>query len=168
MIAEDADVLDIVRSAVSLVESLVVAKGLDLQVRVPQSSVLLRTDAVKVRQILVNLLGNAAKFTSRGEVGVGVEVEGDRVLLEVWDTGIGIPAEHLDNIFHPFWQVEQKSTRRFGGTGLGLSLVRRLSQMLGGDVSVESAVGRGSRFRVWLPAREGRGGESAPAAPPHK
>ena len=168
MIAEDADVLDIVRSAVSLVEPLVVAKGLDLQVRVPESPVLLRTDPVKVRQILVNLLGNAAKFTSPGEVGVGVEVEGDRVLLEVWDTGIGIPAEHLDNIFHPFWQVEQKSTRRFGGTGLGLSLVRRLSQMLGGDVSVESAVGRGSRFRVWLPAREGRGGESAPAAPPHK
>jgi signal transduction histidine kinase/PAS domain-containing protein len=152
MAAEDADLLDIVRSAVSLVEPLVVAKGLDLHVRVPQSPVPLRTDPIKVRQILVNLLGNAVKFTSRGEVGVRLWAEGDRVLLEVWDTGIGVPAEHLDNIFHPFWQVEQKSTRRFGGTGLGLSLVRRLSQMLGGDVRVESAVGSGSRFTVWLPA----------------
>jgi signal transduction histidine kinase/PAS domain-containing protein len=161
--AEDADVLDIVRSAVSLVEPLVVARGLDLRVRVPQSPVPLRTDPIKVRQILVNLLGNAVKFTSRGEVGVGLWTEGDRVLLEVWDTGIGIPAQHLDDIFHPFWQVEQKSTRRFGGTGLGLSLVRRLSQMLGGGVSVESAVGSGSHFTVWLPAgAPENAGERAP------
>ena len=106
-----------------------------------------------VRQILVNLLSNAVKFTERGEVGVAAARDGNRVTFEVWDTGIGIPAKFLDRIYDPFWQAEQRMTRRYGGAGVGLAVAHRLSALLGGEISVSSTVGAGSRFLVSLPAR---------------
>jgi signal transduction histidine kinase len=113
------------------------------------------TDPRKVRQILLNLLSNAVKFTDAGSVALRVRAgasPAEPIEFEVADTGIGIPAEHLEHIFDPFWQVEQKSTtRRVGGTGLGLSVVRRLAELLGGDVSVRSEAERGSTFTVRVP-----------------
>jgi signal transduction histidine kinase len=137
--------------ATTLVEPLARANGLRLVVTTLPTDVALATDPGKVRQILVNLLSNAVKFTPEGEVSLNVTRNGTAVHYQVRDTGIGIAPEHLDSIFNPFWQVENPSTRRIGGTGLGLSVTRRLARLLGGDVAVESALGKGSTFTVTLP-----------------
>ena len=106
------------------------------------------TDPGKVRQILVNLLTNAVKFTEQGSVRLHAWSEGSEIGFDVSDTGIGIPPEMLPHIFDPFWQVDPKLTRLHGGAGLGLSVVRELARLLGGDVEVQSAPGEGSCFKV--------------------
>jgi signal transduction histidine kinase/ActR/RegA family two-component response regulator len=109
----------------------------------------LETDARRFKQILVNLLGNAVKFTDKGgSVGLSARVEGHSLCLEVWDSGIGIEAKDCERIFLPFVQVDSGLSRKYDGTGLGLALVRQLTELLGGEVSVDSTVGVGSRFRV--------------------
>jgi signal transduction histidine kinase/ActR/RegA family two-component response regulator len=108
-----------------------------------------KTDARRFRQILVNLLGNAVKFTDRGgSMGLSARVEGHCLCLDVWDSGIGIAADDCERIFLPFVQVDSGLARKYDGTGLGLALVRQLTELLGGEVSVESTVGVGSRFRL--------------------
>ncbi|NJM05496.1 HAMP domain-containing protein [Candidatus Gracilibacteria bacterium] len=113
----------------------------------------MQADQTKVRQILFNLLSNAAKFTREGRITLRVWTSADSeyILFEVIDTGIGIPAEKLDRLFTPFTQVDSSVTRRFEGTGLGLALSRQLCRVMGGDISVTSAVGAGSTFTVVLP-----------------
>ncbi len=112
----------------------------------------LRGDATRLRQILVNLLGNAVKFTAEGEVVVSVKAEPvesgrTRLTFAVTDTGIGIPAEGLPRLFRSFSQVDASTTRKFGGTGLGLAISKRLAEMMGGEMWVESEAGKGSTFR---------------------
>jgi signal transduction histidine kinase len=109
------------------------------------------TDAGKVHQILLNLLSNAVKFTDEGEVTFTLHEEGTEAVLRVRDTGIGIAPENLERIWDAFSQVEQAPTRRVGGTGLGLSVTRNLARLLGGDVTVDSEMGRGSAFSLHLP-----------------
>jgi signal transduction histidine kinase/CheY-like chemotaxis protein len=109
------------------------------------------TDAVKLRMVLKNLVGNAIKFTERGTVRIAAAALGDRVRLSVSDTGIGIPAEELPYLFEPFRQAHGHTSRRAGGAGLGLFIVRRLVDLLGGTITVESAVGQGTVFAVELP-----------------
>ena len=127
-------------------------KGLELvclvDPAVPQE---LSGDPGRLRQLILNLAGNAIKFTEQGEVSIRVNLEtshADEVLLrfEIWDTGIGIPAERLDAIFSPFTQGEDSTTRRFGGTGLGLAICRQLVNLMGGSIGVESVLGKGSTF----------------------
>ena len=119
---------------------------------------LIVSDQVRLRQILLNLLGNAVKFTETGEVAIEVACvnEAGRRMLQVAvrDTGIGIPADKLNDIFIAFSQGDTSTTRRFGGTGLGLSITRRLVELLGGRLWVESEAGRGSCFHFNLPAEE--------------
>jgi CheY-like chemotaxis protein/HPt (histidine-containing phosphotransfer) domain-containing protein len=114
----------------------------------------IRTDPVRMRQLLINLVGNAIKFTERGGVTLiaSVDLSGPepRFVIEVRDTGIGIRDEHLAQIFLPFDQADTSITRRFGGTGLGLAISRQIAMQLGGDISVESELGCGSTFRVTL------------------
>jgi signal transduction histidine kinase/ActR/RegA family two-component response regulator len=117
---------------------------------------LLLGDPGRMRQILVNLCGNAVKFTNRGAVEISTSVADDNeagVLLHcsVRDTGVGMPADRLHTLFKPFSQLDASSTRQFGGTGLGLSIVKRLAQLMGGEVGVESRAGEGSTF--WFTAR---------------
>ena len=116
----------------------------------------LRGDPGRLRQVLVNLIGNAVKFTEQGEVQITIQkvddlANGVRLSFEVRDTGIGIPEEKLDTIFEAFAQVDGSTSRRFGGTGLGLSIASSLVSLMGGEITVESAQGAGSTFRVTLP-----------------
>ncbi len=111
-------------------------------------------DMRRLKQILVNLLSNAVKFTPEGGK-IGLEVEGDdaqnAIHFTVWDTGIGIPREKMSNLFQSFVQLDSKLSRRYSGTGLGLALVRRMTEIHGGSVSLESEEGQGSRFTVSMP-----------------
>ncbi len=131
---------------------LVGEKGLELRVEVEQRDTVLHTDVGKLRQVVLNLLTNAVKFTDRGAVGLRVEMRGDELSIAVSDTGIGIAPDELEGIFEAFRQVEQGATRRAGGTGLGLSVSRQLTELLGGELSVESREGHGSTFTLRLPA----------------
>ncbi len=116
----------------------------------------IRSDPLRLKQILVNLLGNAIKFTPGGSISLKVSCGHDGtcdvVRCAVSDTGIGMTSEQLSRLFQPFTQADESTTRRFGGTGLGLTISRRLARLLGGDISVESEPGRGSVFSVWVSA----------------
>ena len=112
---------------------------------------MLRTDSGKLRQMLVNLLANAIKFTPHGTARVRAFPQGTSVIFEVEDTGIGIAPENLEHVFDSFWQVEPATTRRAGGSGLGLTVTRRLARLLGGEVTVRSQLGKGSTFRITVP-----------------
>lgn len=142
-------VYSVVGDAITMVTPLAEAKGLSL--RDETSNGRLVTDGGKVRQILLNLLSNAIKFSDDGEIIVRSKEGDGSITLAVVDTGIGIAAENLESIFDPFWQVEQRSTRRAGGTGLGLSVSRSLARLLGGDVTLQSAPKNGSTFELVLP-----------------
>jgi signal transduction histidine kinase len=129
--------------------------GVEIEERIPSSLV---GDAGKIQQVLVNITANAIKFTESGSVSLSVrqlELDGRSALLEfsVADTGIGIPPDRLDAIFDEFTQADQEIGKKYGGTGLGLTISRRLAALLGGALEVESEIGRGSvfRFRVRLP-----------------
>ena len=147
------------------------AKGLELACQVaPDVPPALGGDPSRLRQILVNLIGNAVKFTETGEVVVRVEsgpIEGERVAVTftVSDTGIGIPHEKHATIFDPFTQADASTTRRFGGTGLGLTISSRLVALMGGSIRVESEPGHGTTFEVTLPF-EIRAEAPAPPSPP--
>jgi signal transduction histidine kinase len=148
---EGVDLRLLAREAAALVEPLAREKGLGFRVDVPDEAVPVVTDAGKVHQIVLNLLSNAVKFTDDGEVALSLVAVDGHALLQVSDTGIGIAPENLERIWDAFSQVEQAPTRRVGGTGLGLSVTRNLARLLGGDVAVESAPGRGSSFTLRLP-----------------
>jgi two-component system CheB/CheR fusion protein len=147
------DAREIAHEASALAEPAAAAKGLAFVLDVPAEVVAIETDEIKARQILVNLCGNAVKYTEAGEVRLRVRREGERVVFEVSDTGIGIAAEHHARIFERFWQLDGGPTRPFGGMGIGLAAAREYGQLLGGDVEVESELGKGATFRIWLPAR---------------
>src|SRR5690606_24471838 len=102
----------------------------------------IESDGRRIKQVIVNLLGNAVKFTEPGgRVGLDVSLDGADVLIQVWDTGIGIAEEDHAKVFTPFVQVESSLSRRYDGTGLGLALVQQMTGVLGGDVRLESKLG---------------------------
>ena len=148
---EDFGLAALLEQASVIVRPLAEKKGLDFTLAGHGSRAVMRSDPQKVRQIIINLLANAVKFTSEGTVRLAARVVGDRVEFEVADSGPGIALEHLERVFDAFWQVDQRITRKTGGTGLGLSVARQLARLLGGDVSVRSVIGQGSVFTVDLP-----------------
>lgn len=113
-------------------------------------------DRIRLKQILSNLIDNAAKFTQNGRVNISVQrlaaPQGDQVVFEITDTGIGIPSDQLETIFEPFMQVDSSTTRKYSGSGLGLPISNRLCEMMGGKISVQSELDKGSTFTVRLPA----------------
>jgi len=110
-------------------------------------------DGKRITQCLMNLAGNALKFTREGRVEIRAELAGERLLFAVADTGIGIPTDQIDNIFEEFRQADATVSRDFGGTGLGLSITRKLVELHGGRIWVESLPGKGSTFFFSIPVR---------------
>ena len=148
---ERFDLAELARDTAEMVEPMARGKELRFPVDTSADPLWVVSDPGKVRQILLNLLSNAVKFTEAGEVRLAVRAEGHEAVLRIADTGIGIAPEQQGRIFDAFWQVEQSSIRRAGGTGLGLSVTRHLVDMLGGSVEVASTVGEGSTFTVRIP-----------------
>lgn len=148
---ERTDMVALTREAAALLQPRAAERGLELRLELPPHALHIETDAAKVRQILSGLLSNAIKFTDRGRIRLRLEQRGDDVLVAVQDAGVGIAPEHHERIFEPFWQVEPSRTRSRDGTGLGLSVARRLARLLGGDILVSSAPGVGSTFTLRLP-----------------
>ncbi|HET9982572.1 MAG TPA: ATP-binding protein [Longimicrobiales bacterium] len=145
--------LDAVATEVAaLVEPAAAQAGLAFRLRLPAQPAPIHTDRAKLRQILLNLLTNAVKYTERGEVVLELREEDGWTVFDVGDTGIGIAPEHLEQIFEPFWQADSSDTRRVGGSGLGLSVARRLARLLRGDIHVRSQLGAGSVFELRLPS----------------
>ena len=148
----DFDVRITVEGVIDTLAPKASAKGLELACMIHhQVPSLVRGDPGRLRQILVNLLGNAIKFTEKGEVVVGVDLQEEAqdratLLFSVTDTGVGIPREKRDRIFQSFTQVDGSTTRKYGGTGLGLSICKRLVELMGGQIGVDSEPGKGSRF----------------------
>jgi signal transduction histidine kinase len=123
---------------------------LDIGANVPE---IIEADALRLRQVLVNLLSNALKFTERGFIRVGVEDTSGFLQFKIQDSGIGIARDKQDAIFEPFRQADGSTTRKYGGTGLGLSICLRLARQMGGDLTLESEEGRGSTFMLRVPLR---------------
>ena len=150
---EELDVYQTAQDVVAEARLAGMQKGIAVILQPAEGSTLASADRRRVRQILGNVIGNAVKFTNEGQVTVRVEGTHEWVVVSVSDTGPGIPAEQLEAIFEEFQQVDSRKAQRTG-TGLGLSITRRLTQMHGGTVRVESELGRGSVFTIRLPVKE--------------
>jgi signal transduction histidine kinase len=144
---------DVVATVRASLRSIADEKGLELVTEVEANLPDAYGDAKRITQCLLNLVGNALKFTHHGRVTVGVELLGDQLRYRVSDTGIGIPADQLDEVFAQFRQVDTTTTRDFGGTGLGLSITKKFVEMHGGRIWVESELGKGSTFYFTIPLR---------------
>jgi len=164
---ESFDVPALANYVASTVQPMVERNANTLEVRCPDDLGKMHADMTRVQQILFNLLSNAAKFTERGVITFAVGREsvgdGDWFTFHVADTGIGISSEQQRSLFKEFMQADVSTTRKYGGTGLGLALSARFCRMMGGDIVVESQVGSGSRFVVRLPAVVASPGAVSPA-----
>jgi signal transduction histidine kinase len=149
------DIPDLVQEVMSELEPIVKRSNLSVTWRAGIKLPSLKSDRQKVKQIVLNLLSNALKFTPAGSVTIGATYDGRSrtVAIEVRDTGLGIAAEDQAKVFEDFRQLDSSPARGYGGTGLGLSICRRLSQMLGGTIELHSQLGKGSTFTLHLPAR---------------
>jgi signal transduction histidine kinase/DNA-binding response OmpR family regulator/HAMP domain-containing protein len=170
---EDTDLRQVAEDVVDMLAPQAEGKSLELVLHVPAKPVMHQTDPGKLKQVLINLVGNAIKFTRAGSVELSLREEAGgepRIVLAVADTGIGIRPEHIEKIFEPFSQADAGTSREFGGTGLGLSISKSFVEKLGGRLEVASEWGTGSTFRIVLPvpsAQPGRqpGGIATPPAP---
>jgi signal transduction histidine kinase len=161
------DVADLLDALKSEYDSRTRNKDIRLVWSYPATPVQITTDLTKLKQILHNLINNGIKFTDQGSVTVSARKEdaGKKVIFEVSDTGIGIPEEMHEAIFQKFYQLDSSDTRRYGGVGLGLHIVKTLTELLGGQVKVESKPVRGSTFTVRIPTHEVAAQRQGPTGP---
>ncbi|MGH7506533.1 MAG: chemotaxis protein CheB [Longimicrobiales bacterium] len=145
------DLTELTGDVVSLMEPAAALKDLPIHVEMPSDPVVVVADVGKLRQIVLNLLANAVRYTDQGQITLRIRVDGETVLIEIEDTGLGIAPNHRERIFERFWQVDQTTTRTRGGSGLGLSVSRSLARLMGGDIELESELGKGSTFKLRLP-----------------
>lgn len=170
---EEFSVPDLIREIVDVVLPAVQKNHNQLRVACDESIGTITCDVAKVRQSLINLLSNAAKFTQNGTISLAVErrqgTDGSWINFTVQDTGIGMSEETINKLFRPFTQADNSTTRKYGGTGLGLAITKRFAQMMGGDITVESELNHGSTFRLYLPATlEPSGPKKVAELPPVK
>lgn len=150
---KEIDVSDLIEEIKSETQSLTSESGLNFIWKVNPDLPHIHTDPAKLKVVFKNLINNAVKFTEKGSVTVDVNKSGRGIEISVSDTGIGIAQENLPVIFEPFRQSENPLTRRHGGIGMGLYIVKKLVEILGGTIKVESEVGHGSTFRAWIPQK---------------
>jgi signal transduction histidine kinase len=154
---EDFEIRTMVEEVVNTVQPLVDKNGNQLSLECGGNVGNMHADLTKTRQVLLNLVSNASKFTTQGRIMVGVTrystEDGDWIRFRVQDSGIGMTLEQMQNLCKPFTQADASTTRKYGGTGLGLAICLQYCQMMGGEISVESELGTGSTFVVWLPAK---------------
>jgi adenylate cyclase len=159
LVLESFPIATLIDDVVRTVELIASKNDNRIVVNCPDTIGSMYTDQIRVRQALMNLVSNASKFTSNGTVTVSAARErtadGERVEFAVTDTGIGMSPDQLAKLFQEFSQADSSTTRKYGGTGLGLAISRRFCQMMGGDISVESELGRGSKFVITLPVHVG-------------
>jgi signal transduction histidine kinase len=149
----DYSVQDVVENVRTSLRSLADEKGLEFVATVPDDIPLAHGDGGRIAQSLMNLAGNALKFTRQGRVEIAVERQGDVLVFRVADTGIGIAPDKIDSLFSEFRQGDASITREFGGTGLGLSITKKFVELHKGRIWVESEPGRGSTFFIAIPLR---------------
>ncbi len=148
---ETEDIASVISNCIFTVEPLMKSKNLNLVQDIAPGLPSLTTDIVKIRQVIVNLLSNATKFTEKGDITIRAWQSGNMVSISVKDSGIGIEKKNFNMIFEEFAQVDSSNTRKYKGTGLGLPIARRLARMLGGDLTVDSEYGKGSTFILTIP-----------------
>ena len=151
LVLEDVPLPDVITEVVGTARPVIEGAGNQFVVDCQCGGVVFETDRMRLTQILLNLLSNAGKFCNGGEVRLVTRPEPDRVTFAVEDTGIGMTEEQLEKVFEPFVQADASTTRRYGGTGLGLSVARSLAELLGGTITASSNEGRGARFVLSLP-----------------
>ena len=163
---EEVELAPLIEGVVELLAPRAQGKKIEIAAKIAVDlPAFITSDGARLRQIVMNLAGNAVKFTDEGGVGVEIaRMAGDKLAIRIVDTGPGIPSARLDAIFEEFEQVDGNITNRHGGTGLGLAISRRLARLMGGDIAVESTLGRGSSFTLLLPLLGTSGSAPAPAA----
>ncbi|WP_289141772.1 hybrid sensor histidine kinase/response regulator [uncultured Brevibacillus sp.] len=165
---ENVDIPEMIEEVLTTVTPLVEANHNQLEVEYPEGTI--ETDITKFRQILFNLLSNASKFTQNGTISLTVRHEAQAgtpgISIAVTDSGIGMSQEQIEHIFLAFKQADSSTTRKYGGTGLGLAISKRLCQYMGGTITVDSELGKGTTFIVWLPTRSEHRDEALPVATP--
>ena len=163
---ENVDIPEMIEEVLATVRPLVEANHNQLEVEYPEG--VIETDITKFRQILFNLLSNASKFTQNGKISLTVRYEAQAetpgISIAVTDSGIGMSSEQIEHIFLAFKQADSSTTRKYGGTGLGLAISKRLCQYMGGTITVDSELGKGTTFIVWLPTRSEHRDEALPVA----
>jgi len=155
-------ITSLIAEILSIMSPRAVEKNIILEARtIGEIPEIIRTDPTRLRQILINIIGNAIKFTDQGKVRLSIKMSrinsNDRIEFVVKDTGIGMNIEHMDRLFQPFSQADSSTTRKFGGTGLGLTICKQLTRLLGGEIFVKSQIGEGSEFRVFIQTKSPEG-----------
>ena len=172
LVLESFQIATLIDDVVHTVESIASKNGNEIVVKCSDAIGSIYADQIRVRQALMNLVSNASKFTSNGTVTIAAAkkrtVDGEHVEFAVIDTGIGMSPDQLAKLFQEFSQADSSTTRKYGGTGLGLAISRRFCQMMGGDISVESEFGRGSKFVMALPIHVGVTDKSARTSEPSR
>jgi len=148
---EKVNIKEIVENVIRISEHKLKEKKLDFRVNIENDIPPLRADFFKLEQMFVNLIDNAIKYTEKGEISVSAKHDQEKIIIEIKDTGIGIPKEHLNRIFERFYVVDKSRSRKLGGTGLGLSIVKHIVILHKGKIDVESTAGAGTKFTVTLP-----------------
>jgi signal transduction histidine kinase len=150
---EEFDVGSLLREVEATVQPMMVKNANRLEVDCPPDLGTMRADQTKVRQTLFNLLSNASKFTEKGTIWLQARriSAPDQIVFRISDTGIGMTPEQLGRLFQAFSQADASTSKKYGGTGLGLAISKKFCQMMGGDLTVESELGKGSTFTIWLP-----------------
>ena len=170
LVLEHVSIATLIDDVVHTVESIASKNENKIVVKCPDAIGSIYADQMRVRQALMNLVSNASKFTSKGTVTIAAAKKrtaaGEHVEFAIMDTGIGMSPDHLAKLFQEFSQADSSTTRKYGGTGLGLAISRRFCQMMGGDISVQSELGHGSKFVITLPVQVGASDKSARTSEP--